>query len=89
MALGANRSDVVAMVLRGAIGLMLTGVLIGLPFTFVEGKVLGKLLYGMHPFEPVALAVAVTALSISAFVASLIPAVRASFVSPVDALRAE
>jgi predicted permease len=89
MALGARRSDVVVMVLRGALLLILTGVVIGLPLTFVEGKVLGKLLYGMKSFEPAALIEAVTALSMAAFVASLIPAVRASFVSPVDALRAE
>jgi predicted permease len=89
MALGAMRSDVVTMVLRGAMALILTGVMVGLPLTFVEGKVLGKLLYGMKPFEPAVVLYAVAALAISAFVASLIPALRASCVSPVDALRAE
>jgi predicted permease len=89
MALGARRSDVVTMVLRGAMALIFTGVIVGLPLTFVEGKVLGKLLYGMKPFEPAVVIYAVAALGISAFLASLIPALRASFVSPVDALRAE
>lgn len=89
MALGASRGSVVALVLRGAFCLVLLGLLIGVPLTFVLGRLLGTQLYGMDPNQPaVALAATVT-LAASAFVASLFPAVRASLISPIDALRAE
>ncbi len=89
MALGADRGHVVALVLRGAFGLILLGLLIGLPLTFAAGRFLGSQLYGMNPYNPVVTLVAVVALGLSAFVASLIPAFRASSISPLDALRAE
>src|SRR5437016_5997752 len=51
IALGANRGHVVRLVLRGAFGLILFGLLIGLPLTFAAGRVLGSQLYGMNPFN--------------------------------------
>ena len=89
MALGAARGDVVALVLRGAFGLIAAGLVLGLPFGWTAGRVLGNLLYGTNPHDPVVIAIAAAALSISAFIAALIPAVRASRVSPLDALRTE
>jgi predicted permease len=89
MALGADRSDIVALVLRGAFGLILFGLIIGLPLTFAVGRFLGNQLYGMNPYNPVVTLAAVVALGLSALAAALIPALRASSVSPLDALRAE
>jgi predicted permease len=89
MALGANRGHVVRLVLRGAIGLTLLGLLIGLPLTFAAGRFLGDQLYGANPYNPVVTVAAVLALGLSALVASVIPAFRASAISPLDALRAE
>ena len=89
MALGANRGHVVGLVLRGAFGLILFGLLIGLPFTFAAGRFLGNQLYGMNPYNLVVTFVAVVALGLSALIASLIPAFRASLISPLDALRTE
>jgi predicted permease len=89
MALGADRVQVVALVLRGALTLIVLGLIIGFPLTFVVGKFLGSQLYGMDPYNPVIAFVAVLALGLSATVASLIPALRASMISPLDALRAE
>jgi ABC-type antimicrobial peptide transport system permease subunit len=89
MALGANRSHVVALVLRGAFGLILFGLLIGLPLAFAAGRFLGNQLYGMNPYNPVVTLVAVMTLGLSALAASLIPAFRASLISPLEALRAE
>ncbi len=89
MALGADRGDIVRLVLRGAFGLILAGLLIGLPLTFGAGRFLGHQLYGMRPYNPVVTIVAVAMLGISAFAASLIPALRASAISPSEALRAE
>jgi predicted permease len=89
MALGADRSQVVALVLRGAFALIVFGLLIGLPLTFAAGKFLGSQLYGMNPYNPVVTLIAVVTLGLSALIASLIPAIRASSISPLEALRTE
>jgi predicted permease len=89
MALGASRRDAVAMILRGAFGLIIVGLVLGLPLTFAAGRFLGNQLYGMNPYNPFVVLTAVAALGLSAFLASLIPALRASRISPVEALRAE
>lgn len=87
MALGADRKNVLALVLRGAFMLILLGLIIGLPLTF--GRFLGSQLYGTNPYNPFVTFGAVFALALSALIASLIPAFRASRISPLDALRAE
>ena len=89
MAMGAHRGDVATLVLRGAFGLILLGLLIGLPLTFAVGRFLGSQLYGTNPYNPVVTLVALTSLGLSAFIASLIPALRASLISPLEALRVE
>jgi ABC-type antimicrobial peptide transport system permease subunit len=89
MALGADRGDVLTLILRGAFGLIIFGLLMGLPPAFAAGRFLGNQLYGMKPYNPVMTLVAMAALGLSALIASLIPALRASRISPLDALRAE
>jgi predicted permease len=89
MALGANRGNVVRLVLRGAFALILLGLFIGLPLTFAAGRFLGNQLYGMSPYNPVVTLAAVVTLGLSALAASMIPALRASLISPVEALRVE
>jgi ABC-type antimicrobial peptide transport system permease subunit len=89
MALGANRGDVVGLVLRGAFTLIVIGLLLGVPLSLAAGRFLGHQLYGMSPYDPVVTLTAVLALGLSALIASLIPALRASFISPLEALRAE
>jgi predicted permease len=89
MALGANRGEVVAMVLRGALGLILFGLLVGLPLAIFSGTYLGAELYGMSPYNTAVTTMSVMALGLSAFFACLIPALRASRISPMEALRTE
>jgi predicted permease len=89
MALGADRGQVIALVLRGAFTLIVFGLLAGLPLTFVAGRFLGSQLYGMDPFSPMVTFVSIVALGLSALVACLIPAFRASLISPLEALRTE
>jgi predicted permease len=89
MALGAARSHIFTLVLRGALMLTVLGLTIGFPLTFAAGKFLGTQLYGMNPYNPAVTFVAVIVLGLSAMLASLIPALRASWISPLDALRAE
>ncbi|MGH9621889.1 MAG: hypothetical protein ACRD45_19550, partial [Bryobacteraceae bacterium] len=80
---------VIALVLRGAFGLILIGLFIGLPLSFAAGRFLGNQLYGVSPYNPVVTFVAIAVLGLSALAASLIPAVRASLISPLEALRVE
>lgn len=89
MALGASRGQVVALVLRGAFGPILLGLFVGLPPTLAAGRFLGSQLYGMNPYNPVVTFVAVATLGLSALAAASIPALRASAISPLEALRAE
>jgi hypothetical protein len=89
MALGADRAQVIRLILRGAFGLIVIGLLIGLPLTLAVGRLLGSQLYGTNPYNPVVIVAAVLALGLPALIASLVAAFRASLTSPLDALRAE
>jgi predicted permease len=89
MALGATRGGIVRLVLRGSVALICVGVLVGLPLTIIASRFLGSQLYGANPYDPAVISIAVTALVLSVLVASMIPAVRASLATPVDALRSE
>ncbi|HTB11587.1 MAG TPA: ABC transporter permease [Bryobacteraceae bacterium] len=89
MALGANRSDAVRLILGGAFWLIICGIAVGMPLAFAAGRFLGNQLYGVNPFSPSVTFVAVAALGLSALAASLVPALRTSRISPVEALRAE
>jgi predicted permease len=89
MALGANRRDVVTLILRGSFVVILYGLFMGLPATFAVGRFLGSQLYGMNPYNLELTLIAASALGLSALIASLIPALRASLISPSEALRAE
>ena len=89
VALGAHRLHVMQLVLRGAFGLMLSGLAIGLPLTFAVGRLLRHQLYGTNPdILPVTM-IAAVALAGSTLVASVVPGVRASLISPLEALRTE
>jgi ABC-type antimicrobial peptide transport system permease subunit len=60
-----------------------------MPLTLAAGRFLGNQLYGLNQYDPMIISAAVLALALSAFVAALIPAFRASSISPMQALRAE
>jgi predicted permease len=89
MALGAERLKVVQLVLGGASRRVLTGLLLGLPLAVVAGRLISSQLYGVSSWDPLALAVAASAMAGSAFVAAVIPASRAASISPMSALRNE
>jgi ABC-type antimicrobial peptide transport system permease subunit len=89
MALGANRVMVVQLVLRGAFKRVVIGLLLGLPLAIGAGRLMSAQLYGVSSWDPVALTIAAGALTICAFVASIIPARRAASISPTQALRVE
>jgi predicted permease len=89
IALGADRSHIVRLLLQGALALIVLGLVIGLPLTFAMGRFLGSQLYGMNPYNPAVTLEAALVLGLSALIASFIPAFRASFISPLESLRAE
>ena len=89
MALGANRHDVVVMVLRRAILLVALGLAIGIPVALVGGRLMRIQLYGVQTYDPLTIAGAVLALSAFAALAGFIPARRAASIEPMNALRQE
>ena len=89
MALGADRGNVVQLVLRGAGKRVLLGLALGVPLAIGGGRLISAQLYGVSSWDPFALIVAAIALAISAFVAAIIPAGRAASISPMTALRIE
>ncbi len=89
MALGAQRSQVVWMVLRGSLLLCATGVLLGVPLAMVVGKGLESSLYGMKSLDAASYTFAIAGVVLVALLASAIPAGRAANVNPTSALRME
>jgi ABC-type antimicrobial peptide transport system permease subunit len=88
MAFGADRSQVVGMVLRQGFSLVAVGIVAGLIGAFALTRLMQGLLYGVRPNDPITF-VAVTALLLFvALMASFLPARRATRVSPIIALRA-
>jgi predicted lysophospholipase L1 biosynthesis ABC-type transport system permease subunit len=89
VALGANRSDVFSLILRGALALISLGLLLGIPLALAAGRFLGNQLYGINQYNPLVIAISILALASSALIAALIPAFRATSISPLDALRTD
>ena len=89
LALGATRRQAAALIVRGTFAVVAAGLVVGLPLALAAGRFLGSELYGLNPYDPVVMIVAVLTLGLSALAASLIPAWRASLVPPSEALRAE
>jgi ABC-type antimicrobial peptide transport system permease subunit len=89
MALGADRWQMVRMVLRGAFSQIGIGLALGIPAAIGAGKLMSDQLFGVRPWDPVMLASATLLLSLAALLASLIPARRAAGVEPMVALRNE
>ena len=89
MALGAARSAVVAMVLRGALWQTLIGVVIGIPAALFAGHFMSSLLYEVRGYDPLALLGAILLLAICATVAGFVPARRAASIDPMQALRTD
>jgi predicted permease len=89
MALGADRGNVIGIVLGGAFRRVLAGLLLGLPLAVAAGYVLSAQLYGVSFWDPAALAIAAGSLAAAAFVASIVPAARAAAIAPMRALRTD
>ena len=89
MALGADRGNVLALVLRSALVQVGLGLAVGIPAALAGGRLLASQLYNVKSYDPAFFAVAAVILAASAIFAASIPARRATRVDPIIALRHE
>jgi putative ABC transport system permease protein len=89
MALGAERRAVVTMVVRQGMRIAAAGIVLGIVAALALTRVIAGLLYEITPTDPLTFAAAIGALSLAALAACAGPAVRASLVNPIVALRCE
>jgi ABC-type antimicrobial peptide transport system permease subunit len=88
-ALGAQRRNLLLMILRQGLVLVIFGSALGAAGSAAAGRLLGNLLFGVHPVDPATLATACALLLILGVLACYLPAMRATRVDPVFALRHE
>ena len=89
MALGAQTTDVLRLVVRQGMNPVILGLIVGLAATFAVGRLIATQLYQISPHDPFLLGAATVGLAISALLACVIPARRATLVDPIQALRSE
>lgn len=89
MALGADRMNVLKLVVSSAFVQVGIGLAIGIPATVFGGRVMASQLFGVTPHDPMVLSITTFVLAAAAFVAAVIPALKAAKTEPMLALRAE
>ncbi len=89
MALGADRSRILGLVLRGALLQLGLGLAIGIPAALAGGRLLANQLYGVKGHDPAVLLLAALVLTVCALLAGFVPAQRAASIDPIQALRVE
>jgi len=89
MALGAERMQVISLVLGNATRLVLIGAAMGLPAAWAASHSVESMLFGLTPADPLAVGAALLTLMSAALIAAFVPARRASRVDPLTALRYE
>src|SRR6185369_15717320 len=89
MALGARAANVLSLIMRNGLVLVLAGIVIGVAGAFALTRFLTTLLFGVTPTDTVTFVLVSLVFFVIAMVASLIPALRATRVDPLVALRYE
>src|SRR6202034_2952644 len=89
MALGSQRSSIVRLVLESGAKLAVVGCVLGLSGAAAASGLLRSLLFGVSPFDPIVLTLAAIGVMLLAVAASVLPALRAASIEPMQALRGE
>jgi putative ABC transport system permease protein len=89
LAIGANRAQVLRMILRQGVSLAIVGIAVGLGAAFMLTRLMQSLLYQVTTTDPLTFVIVPVALLVVTLLASYLPALRATRVSPTMALRAE
>jgi putative ABC transport system permease protein len=88
-ALGATTSDMLRLVVGGAVRVIATGAVIGLTLSTVMDRLLATMLFGVQPLDPLTFAAVTIVLTLTAAVSIAGPAWRATRIDPAVALRGE
>jgi predicted permease len=89
MALGAERADILWLILRHALVLLAAGVAIGLATAWAASGIMRSFLYGLSRYDAATIVLIVLALGVCGVAASYLPARRAAAIDPIEALRTE
>jgi ABC-type antimicrobial peptide transport system permease subunit len=89
LALGAQSSTLLWLVLRECLLLLAFGLAIGIPVSLSSTRILKSLLYELSPFDPMAISTAIVAVAVMTIAAAWLPARRATRINLIQALRAE
>lgn len=89
LALGADRSRVVRLVVRSAMGMVVAGLVVGGIGAFYAGRLLQGMLYQVEPGDPVTIAAGIALLGLAGLAASWVPALLGTRVDPMVTMRAE
>jgi len=89
LALGADRADILRLVMGRSLRLIIAGTVLGLMLTLLATRLLANLLFGVRAHDPTTFGVAAVLLVLVALIATLLPARTASRVDPTVALRCE
>ena len=89
MTAGSTPKSIFNLVLKEGLGIVTIGFVLGVMGTFVLPRYIGSLLFGVEPLDATVMISAAVILSVVALVACSVPALRATRISPVEALTGE
>jgi ABC-type antimicrobial peptide transport system permease subunit len=89
IALGASRGRVIGTLLRDAAIMLLVGLAAGTALALLAGREASSMLFGLKPWDPFTLVASALLLGIVTLLTSLVPALKAAHVNPIDSLRME